>query len=181
MGARGFERNAFSGWTLDGRYFLRSSYPVTALGNLFFDPVTGEHFYSGTDLIPGRPLYLYDKSLPGGRMLNGGPAVADGAFQLPEGSSQGDAPRNIARGFNAQQLSLSLERDVHLHDQLFLQLRFDVFNVFNNPDFGYIEPNLTDQLFGQPVLSLNQSYGQSGSLYQPGGPRSMQFMFRVRW
>lgn len=27
----------------------------------------------------------------------------------------------------------------------------------------------------------NQSYGQSGSLYQPGGPRSLQFMFRVRW
>jgi hypothetical protein len=181
MGMRGFERNAFSGWTLDGRYFLRSSYPVTALGNLFHDPVTGEHLYSGTDLIPGRPLYLHDSSLPGGRILNGGPDVADGAFQLPTSSSQGDASRNIARGFNAQQLSMSMQRDIHLYDHLFLQLRFDVFNVLNNPDFGYIEPHLTDQLFGQPVLSLNQSYGQSGSLYQPGGPRSMQFMFRVRW
>jgi hypothetical protein len=113
-------------------------------------------------------------------MLNGGPAAPEGAFQLPAANSQGNAPRNLARGFNAQQLSTSLQRDIHLH-QLSLQLRFDVFNVFNNPDFGYIEPNLSNQMFGQPILSLNQGYGQSGSLYQPGGPRSLQFMFRVRW
>ena len=181
MGGSAFGHNALSGWTLDSRYFLRSSYPVTVLGNLFFDLVTGERFYTGADLIPGRPLYLSNSSLPGGRVLNGGPEVAGGAFQLPAASSQGDAPRNLARGFNAQQLSLSLQRDIHLYDRLSLQLRFDVFNVFNNPDFGYIQPDLTDQMFGQPILSLNQSYGQSGSLYQPGGPRSLQFMFRLRW
>lgn len=49
-----------------------------------------------------------------------------------------------------------------------------------NARLGYLS-YLTDGLFGQPILSLNQSYGQSGSLYQPGGPRSLQWMFRVRW
>jgi hypothetical protein len=179
--ARGFAHNAFSGWGIDGRYFLRSSYPVTVLGNLLHDPVTGEQFYTGADLIPGRPLHVSNSSLPGGRMLNGGPNVVNGAFQLPTDDSQGNAPRNVARGFNAQQFSLSLRRDIHLYDRLYLQLRGDVFNVSNSPDFGYIVPHLSDQLFGQPTLSLNQSYGQSGSLYQPGGPRSLQFMFRVRW
>jgi len=181
MGAGGLLHDTFSGWGIDSRYFLRSSYPITVLGNLIHDPVTGERFYSGADLIAGKPLYLSGHSIPGGRMLNGGPDVIDGAFQLPAAGSQGNAPRNMARGFSAQQLSLSLRREIPLHDRLHLQLRCDVFNVFNNPDFGYIEPNLTDQLFGQPILSLNQSYGQSGSLYQPGGPRSLQFMFRVRW
>jgi hypothetical protein len=180
-GARGFAHNALSGWGIDGRFFLRSSYPVTVLGNLFHDPVTGEQFYSGADLIPGKPLYLSNRSLPGGRMLNGGPDVADGAFQLPAENAQGNAPRNIARGFGAQQLSLSLRRDIHLYDRLSLEVRGDVFNVSNSPDFGFIVPNLSDQLFGQPTLSLNQSYGRSGSLYQPGGPRSLQWMFRVRW
>jgi hypothetical protein len=181
LGARGFAHNALSGWGIDGRFFLRSSYPVTVLGNLFHDPVTGEQFYSGADFIAGRPHYLSNSSLPGGRMLNGGPGVADGAFQLPAINAQGDAPRNMARGFSAQQLSLSLRRDIHLYDRLYLQVRGDVFNVSNSPDFGYIVPNLSDQLFGQPTLSLNQSYGQSGSLYQPGGPRSLQWMFRIRW
>jgi hypothetical protein len=178
---RGVLHNALSGWGLDGRYFLRSAYPVTVLGNLFNDPVTGERFYTGSNIVPGRPLYLFDESLPGGRTLNGGPDVADGAFQFPAGNSQGNAPRDFARGFRAQQLSLSLRRDIHLYNQLYLQLRGDVFNISNSPDFGYIDPNLSDQLFGQPTLSLNQSYGQSGSLYQPGGPRSVQVMFRVRW
>jgi hypothetical protein len=175
------EHNALSGWGLDVRFFVRSAYPVTVLGNLFHDLVTGEQFYTGADLIPDRALYLSDSSLPGRRMLNGGPNVSSGAFQLPAGDSQGDAPRNIARGFGAQQLSLSLRRDIRLYDCLSLQVRGDVFNVSNRPDFGYIVPHLSDQLFGQPTLSLNQSYGQSGSLYQPGGPRSLQWMFRVRW
>jgi hypothetical protein len=181
MGAHGFAHNALSGWGIDTRYFMRSSYPVTVLGNLFHDPVSGERFYTGADLVPGRPLYLSNPSLPGGRMLNGGPDIVNGAFQLPAGNAQGNAPRNIARGFAAQQLSLSLRRDIHLHDRLYMQLRGDVFNVSNSPDFGYVTPNLTDQLFGQPILSLNQSYGQSGSLYQPGGPRSLQWMVRLRW
>ena len=173
--------NALSGWGVDGRFFVRSAYPVDVLGNQFHDPVTGEQFYTGANLIPGKPLYLSDSSLPGGRMLNGGPNVINGAFQLPVGAGQGNAPRNIARGFGAQQLSFSLRRDIHLYNQLYLQLRGDLFNVSNSPDFGYIVPNLTDELFGQPTLSLNQSYGQTGSLYQPGGPRSLQWMFRVRW
>ena len=181
VGASGLVHNALSGWGLDGRFFLRSAYPVTVLGNIFHDPVTGQHFYTGADLIPGHPLDLFDKSLPGGRMLNGGPDVANGAFQLPAGNGQGNSPRNLARGFGAQQLSLSLRRDIHLYDGLYLQLRGDVFNASNSPDFGYVVPGLSDKLFGQPTLSLNQSYGQSGSLYQPGGPRSLQWMFRVRW
>ena len=181
MGTRGFAYNVFSGWGIDGRYFLRTSFPVTVLGNLFHDPVTGERFYTGADLVPGKPVYLSNPALPGGRSLNGGPDVANGAFQLPGGAAQGNAPRNLARGFGAQQLSLSLRRDIHLYDRLYVQLRGDVFNLSNSPDFGYIVPNLTDQLFGQPILSLNQSYGQSGSLYQPGGPRSLQWMFRIRW
>ena len=174
-------RNALNGWGIDSRFFVRSSYPITPLGDIVFDPATGERFYTGTDLIPGRPFYRKDETIPGGRRLNGGPAFADGAFQLPPAGGTGNAPRNIARGFGAQQLSLSLRRQIHLYDHLQLELRGDVFNVTNSPDFGYVDPYITDALFGQSTLSLNQSYGQSGSLYQPGGPRSLQWMFRVRW
>ncbi len=173
--------DAFSRWGFDSRVFLRSSYPVNVLGNLFYDPVTGERFYTGADLVAGLPIYLSDPALPGKRMLNGGPNARDGAFQLPSGSAEGNAPRNFARGFAAQQVSLALRRDIHLHGGLYLQLRCDVFNISNSPDFGYIDPHLTNQFFGQPVLTLNQSYGQTGSLYQTGGPRSVQWMFRVHW
>lgn len=31
---RGLVHNALSGWGIDGRFFVRSAYPVTVLGNL---------------------------------------------------------------------------------------------------------------------------------------------------
>jgi hypothetical protein len=181
IGGSTVKRNALNGWGIDGRFFARSAYPVTPLGHVVFDPVTGERFYTGADLIVGRPLYQSDNTTPGNRRLNGGPSLPNGAFQLPNGSGIGTAPRNIARGFGAQQLSLSLRREIPLYDRVRLELRADAFNITNIPDFGYIDPYVSDALFGQPTLSLNQSYGQTGSLYQPGGPRSLQWMFRIRW
>ena len=174
-------RNTVGGWQLGARFSARSAYPVNPLGSLFFDPVSGERFFTGVDLVPGTPLYLYSHSLPGGRQLNGGPSNIGGAFQLPQSGSDGNAPRNLARGFGAQDLGISLEREIPLHDRLHLELRGEVFNLTNSPSFGYMNPYLTDVLFGQATLSLNQSYGGTGSLYQPGGPRSLQWMFRFRW
>lgn len=141
--------------------------------------MTGDRFYTGVDLVPQRPIYLYGHQYPGGRIFNGGPNSLLPAFQLPSGGEAGGAPRNILRGFGAQQVSLALRRDVRLYDRLTLQLRAETFNVLNSPDFGYISAHLTDALFGQPTLSLNQSFGQNGSLYQPGGPRSLQWMFKL--
>jgi hypothetical protein len=60
-----------------------------------------------------------------------------------------------------------------------MQLRLETFNLFNHPDLGYVDPHLTDELFGQSTLMLNQSFGPTGSLYQQGGPRSIQFMLRL--
>ena len=174
-------RNAFKGWSVDGRFFARSGYPITPTGTLLLDPVTGERFNRNVDLDRTQSLYVHTPLAPGGRVLNGGPLLPAGAFHLPVSYADGSAPRNIARGFGAQQLSLSLQREIRLHSSLYLQLRGDVFNTSNSPDFGYIDPQLTDQLFGRAVLSLNQSYGQTSSLYQPGGPRSLQFDFRLHW
>jgi hypothetical protein len=49
----------------------------------------------------------------------------------------------------------------------------------SQPNFGYIDPALTDALFGQSTKILNQSFGATGSLYQQGGPRSLQFELRL--
>jgi hypothetical protein len=55
----------------------------------------------------------------------------------------------------------------------------EMFNVTNHPNFGYIDPYLPDLLFGQPTKLLNQSFGTTGSIYQQGGPRSMQISLRL--
>jgi hypothetical protein len=167
-------RNLFGGWRLDGRVLARTAFPVTLEGNTFLDPVTGAVYFSGVDRILGKPLYRYGDSFPGRRIFNGGASVTDPAFLLPQASDPGNAPRNLLRGFAALQGNVGIRRNFQLHNALHLQFGMDMFNVTNHPNFGYINPNLPDLLFGQSTRLLYQSFGNSGSLYQQGAPRSAQ-------
>ncbi len=83
------------------------------------------------------------------------------------------------RVFNAVQTNIAAQREFPIHDRLKLQFRAETFNLVNHPNFGYIDPFISDALFGQSIEMLNQSFGATGSLYQQGGPRSVQFELRL--
>jgi hypothetical protein len=87
----------------------------------------------------------------------------------------------MLRGFGDNQINVAVRREIHVKDSLNLQLRGETYNLFNHPDLGYIDSSLTDALFGQSTLMLNQSFGPTGSLYQPGGPRSIQISVRFHF
>jgi hypothetical protein len=76
-------------------------------------------------------------------------------------------------------MNLSARRDFHLSEPIHLQFRAETFNILNHPIFGYVDPTLSDATFGQTTKMLNQSLGSMSSLYQQGGPRSMQFTLKV--
>ncbi|WP_260706568.1 TonB-dependent receptor [Edaphobacter flagellatus] len=163
-----------SQWGIDGRLISRTAFPVTLSGNTVSDPITG--FYTtNVNLVSGQPIYLYGDSYPGGRALN------RAAFALPSGTSPGNAPRNFIRGFGATQLNLALRRDFPLGENTSLQFRAETFNLLNHPVFGYVDPGLTSATFGQATKTLAQSLGTMSSLYQQGGPRSMQFALKVKF
>jgi hypothetical protein len=172
-------RYVIGGWSLEGRLIARTGFPVTLLGNRSLDPVTGDPYYSGVDLVPHRPLYIHDPQYPGGRIFNGGQNAASPAFVLSSGGNAGDAPRNIVRGFDAIQTNIGIRREMPVNDRITIQLKGEVFNLLNHPNYGYIDPIVTDLLFGQSTRMLNQSFGGSGALYQQGGPRSVQLGFRL--
>jgi hypothetical protein len=168
-----FVKDVVNHWGLDGRVTARTAFPITLEGNYLTDPATGSIYYSNIDLVPNTPVYLYGSQYPGGRALN--PA----AFALPSGTGAGDAPRNFARGFGATQVNLAARREFPIHDLLSLQFRAEAFNLLNHPNFGYVDPALTDATFGQATQMLNQSLGTVASQYQQGGPRSMQFALKL--
>jgi hypothetical protein len=162
------------GWGLDGRLIARTGFPVNLLGNFSFDPVTGRPYYSGVDLIPGRPLYVYGSQFPGGRMFNGGLNAVNPALALPDAPMPGDAPRNLLRGFPEVQGNFGIRQTYQFWEVVNLQLKIEAFNVFNHPNFGYIDPSFSDLLFGQSTKMLDQSFGNAGALYNQGGPRALQ-------
>ena len=167
-------KTLYEGWGLDGRLIARTGFPVNLLGNFSFDPVTGRPYYSGVDLIPGRPLYVYGSQFPGGRMFNGGQNAVNPALALPETPMPGDAPRNLLRGFPEVQGNFGIRQTYQLPEGLNLQLKIEAFNMFNHPNFGYIDPSFSDLLFGQSTKMLDQSFGNAGALYNQGGPRAFQ-------
>jgi hypothetical protein len=166
-------RTLFNGWGLDARLMSRTAFPVTLRGALIMDPSTGNAYYGNVNLVSGQPVYVYGPQYPGGRGIN--PL----AFTTPAADDPGDAPRNFVRGFGATQFNLAVRRTTHLHDRLALVFRAEAFNLLNHPEFGYVDPYLTDITFGQATEMLNKSLGTVAAQYQQGGSRSMQFALKL--
>jgi hypothetical protein len=166
-------RMLFRSWGLDDRLMARSGFPVSLLGSGTPDPVTGQYFYSGLNVVPGQPFYIDGPQFPGGRSIN--PA----AFHSPAAGQPGNAPRNFLRGFGAWQMDVAARRDFPINEKMKVQFRAEAFNVFNHPNFGFINPTFGTPTFGQATSTLNNSPGVLSSLYQMGGPRSMQFALKL--
>jgi hypothetical protein len=189
-----FARVIFTNWGTDTRFTARTGFPITLNGNDVIDPLTGKVYSSGLNLVPGQPIYLnesqclqapptgFGEACPGGRSIN--PA----AFAVPS-SGYGNAPRNFVRGFGVWQIDLAVRREFPIYEGLRLQFRAEAFNVFNHPNFGMINANYCSPdpsspnfqpacTFGQATSTLANSLGTLSSIYQMGGPRSMQFALK---
>ncbi len=172
----------FRHWGLDGRLSARTAFPVTLRGNTTVDPATGQSYYSGLNLVPGEPIYVYGSQCAAiydnGLSCPGGKAINPNAFAIPT-SGYGDAPRNSLRGFGAWQMNAAVRRDFFLSERLTLQFRAEAFNLFNHPNFGVVNSAFGAATFGQATATLNASLGTESSLYQMGGPRSAQFALKL--
>jgi hypothetical protein len=188
VGHNGFLNAALHDWGLDNRFTARSGFPVPLNGNQNFDPLTGQAMFSGLDLVPNQPVYLYGGNcatvlqglgdLPPGKGCPGGRAINPQAFTNAS-SGFGTAPRNFARGFGAWQMDVAVRRDFPIHERLKLQFRAEAFNVFNHPNFGAINSRFGQPTFGQATGTLANSLGILSPLYQQGGARSMQFALKL--
>jgi hypothetical protein len=183
-----FLRAVFNHWGLDDRFTARTGFPVTLNGNAVFDPATDQKYNVGLNFVPGEPIYLTGANcaavlqglgdLPAGKACPGGRAINPEAFTAPS-SGLGDVPRNFARGFGAWQMDMAVRREFPIHENLRLQFRAEAFNLFNHPNFGYINSNFGQATFGQTTGTLASSLGVLSPLYQMGGARSMQFALKV--
>jgi len=141
---------------------------------------------------------------PGGKAINFVPGAVTGG--CPNGSQsvgpfcpppvdasgnplrQGNLGRNALRGFGATQWDFAVHRDFPIRESLKLEFRAEMFNVLNHPNFGppssdisgIIQPNFgrATQMLGRS-LDRNPGNGSFSSLYQIGGPRSIQFALKL--
>jgi len=178
-GSHKVARAILDGWSLDGFVLARSAPPVDVVGAIF--NTGGITLSPRPNVNPGVPLELYGAQYPGGKIFN------RAAFTASPAGQQGNFGRNVLRGFKASQADVALQRQFHATEKLGLRFRAEFFNIFNHPNFGNPNNNLTSPLFGRSTQTLANSLGSGGAnggfnpLYQVGGPRSIQLALKLQF
>lgn len=168
-------RSVAGGWAVDMRVFARTAAPVDIYGSSYI-AADGTQQYARPNVLAGVPLYVYGAKdvIPGGKKFN------FAAFQAVTGT-QGDAPRNFLSGFGATEVDSAIRRDLHVGDDLHIQFRAEAFNIFNHSNFGAIYNTMTagSSQFGMAYNTLNVALKNQSSLYEQGGPRSLQLALKL--
>jgi len=128
----------------------------------------------------GLPIWISDKTAPGGKRLN--PL----AFYIPTGYQQGNMSRNSLRGFPMYQVDLAFRKTIHFTDRFNLSLAAQGYNILNHANFSNPSPfeggNLSSPSFGLATRMVNQGFGGGlNQLYRSGGPRSMELSIRLQF
>jgi len=165
-------------WSMDARVSARSALPVDILQAQTIDASSGANVAYHPDRVATAPLYLYGNQYPGGRAIN-----FNAFTTTPVAGVDGNAGRNSARGFGAVQADLTLRRDFPFTERVGVQFRAEAYNVLNHPIYGSVRNSLSvgADLFGQASNTLNNQLGGLASLYQVGGPRSMQVSMKLHF
>lgn len=172
-------KGLLSDWSIDALFYVRTATPVNVVSRTEVVGTNVMLALARPDLIAGVPVYIPDPSAGGGRRIN--PA----AFRPVAAGQVGSLGQNALRGFGASQLDLTLRRQISLSDKLRIQLRGEVFNLLNHPNFGNPIGDLSNPRFGQSTQSLARSLGSGGinggvrPIYQIGGARSVQLAVKL--
>lgn len=140
------------GWQVSSLIQARGGLPVNiALASPFF----------GIDqlrpnLVPGQSIKASNYSVPGSQF---NPA----AFVAPPAFTYGNLPRNAGRGPGFAQVDLGVSKTTQLTERMGLQVRAELFNVFNHPNFNSPSGLLNDPNFGKSTSTIGDLVGTGTS------------------
>jgi outer membrane receptor protein involved in Fe transport len=201
----GFVRPILAGWSTENILQARSATPVDVADGNFLYLHNGYNLTIRPDVaVPGQPFYvsgsgcaiLFNSQCPGGRGFNPlaftDPPVDSSGLPLREGN----LARNALRAFGMAQWDFALHRDFPIHEAIKMEFRAEMFNLLNHPNFGpqqgtwypqsVFPANLSG--FGVATQMLGASFagttsnvggGALSTLYQLGGPRSIQLALKL--
>jgi carboxypeptidase family protein/TonB-dependent receptor-like protein len=173
--------NGGPGWLVDGWQLntitqVRSGLPVTvtSTGGIF------SGFSNRANVVPGVNQYCEPYSVPDCQF---NPA----AFVAPPTGQFGNTGRNVLRGPSFTQIDASLFKNTKLSERTSIQLRLEVFNLFNFAN--YADPSGGLSCAGSVGVCVLDSFGKSfstvgnqlGGLLGFGGPRQIQLSARFNF
>jgi hypothetical protein len=146
-----------TGWTVSGVTRFSSGFPVTLYNDTdssllgTFGNGVNNHLLDTPSYAPGCNLNInHDPAA--------GPAFNTACFSIPPLGQLGNAPRRFFYGPGIQNTDLTLLKNIALGPPKALQIRFEVFNVFNHPQFygpGAVDGNVASSTFGNIVRAAS--------------------------
>jgi Carboxypeptidase regulatory-like domain/TonB-dependent Receptor Plug Domain len=120
------------------------------------------------NLVPGVPVYIRDSS-------DGAAIINPAAFALPGAGQFGSLGRGAIRQPRTENIDFAVVKNWRARDRFGIQLRTEMFNVFNHTNFNLFSNNLDYQ-----ILSSAVNFGQSrspnfGKATSAARPREIQF------
>lgn len=168
------------GWELNSIITVESGRPIPILTSN--DTTNTFEFHQRPNLVPGVPVILPNWD-PSTGYLN--PA----AFAQPADGTFGNLGRNAIFGPGFANVDFSISKTTKLTETLGLQLRWEIFNIFNRANFALPNGTLTPGVNADG--SVNSQAGPAGLITQTpdvaqgnpglggGGPRVMQIAARL--
>jgi hypothetical protein len=171
------------GWQISTISQFRTGFPV----NVTRSGGTFGGFSLRPNLVPGVDPYAPSNSRCSGYSVPNcqfNPA----AFSAPADEfAPGNTPRNFLRGPRFAQVDFSIMKNTRLWENTSLQLRMDIFNLFNRANFadpsgGLVQADANTlrpgAFFGQSISTVGN---QLGGLLGFGGPRQIQLSARFNF
>jgi outer membrane receptor protein involved in Fe transport len=158
-----------NGWELSGTVSWQTGSPFSLFSGL--DNSGSGMFADRADLAVSS---LQQAILPGGR--SHAVEVAEwfntNAFQQNAVGTFGDTGKNILRGPRFFDADLAAIKNAKITERLSMEFRGELFNAFNNVNFGKPDGNLLDSTYGQITGLAGAS---SSNTYGTAQPRIIQF------
>jgi TonB-dependent receptor-like protein len=168
-GGHGFLAAALSNWQLMGIATARTGLPVNVtVDRSSSDVATGYTTNQRPDRLPNVSL-----TPRGGSSI--GHWINPAAFAVPQTPAYGTAGRNLVRGPNLWQMDTGLAKHIPVGESVQLELRGEVFNIFNRAQYGSPLADISSDTFGQIINTVN--VGPIGT----GTPRQVQFAARFQF
>ncbi|HLH05940.1 MAG TPA: TonB-dependent receptor [Terriglobales bacterium] len=134
----------FGDWEWSGTFTIASGFPYSArvLGN-FSDVARGTNGTLRADLVPGQAISIPNPTI--NEWFN------TGAFVVPPAGQFGNSGRNIIIGPGTHQFNMSLSKDFPIREMMGFEVRSDMTNIFNTPQFTAIDTTVNSPTFGHVI------------------------------
>jgi hypothetical protein len=158
-------------WELSSMVVARTGFPINVtVDRSSKDVPDGNTNSQRPDLVPGVSLTPPDGSTTA-EWIN--PA----AFAVPASGTFGNAPRNVGRGPGAWQIDFGVGKHIPVTELFGVEFRAEFFNIFNHPQYGLPQADITGSGFGSITQMVNTT--SPVSPVGTGTPREIQLGLRL--